>query len=151
MSSSSLHEEVMLICSFHFTSRQYKCFPSKRFLSEEVMASCLRQLNIATGTPPVTTPQLNIRTVASCHTSMDQTSTTDDSSLTRGTSSADYTNIDSQRNNIPPSVSPVADYLKPCQEISSVMAPTSLLSGSSNGVRLKKKLLPHHLTSVQIE
>ena len=151
MSSSSLHEEVMLICSFHFASRQYKCFPSKRFLSEEVMASCLQQLNIATGTPPVTTPQLNIRTVASCHTSMDQTSTTDDSSLTRGTSPADYTNIDSQRNNIPPSVSPVADYLEPCQEISSVMAPTSLLSGSSNGVRLKKKLLPHHLTSVQIE
>lgn len=151
MSSLSLHEGVMLTCSFHFTSRQYKCFPSKRFLSEEAMASYLQQLNIATGSTPVITPQLNIRTVASCHTSMDQRSTTDDSSLTRGTSPVDYTNIDSQRNNIPPSVSPIADNPKPCQEISSVMAPRSLLSGSSDGVRLKKKLLPHHLTKVQIE
>ena len=83
----------MLICSFHFASRQYKCFPSKRFLSEEAMASCLQQLNIAPGTPPVTTPQLNIRTVASCHTSMDQTSTTDDSSLTRGTSTHQFAEV----------------------------------------------------------
>ena len=140
----------MLTCSFHFTCRQYECFTSKRFLSEEAMASCLQQLNIATGSPPVITPQLNIRTVASCHTSMDQTGTTNDSSLTRGTSPADYT--DPQRNSIPPSVSPIADNLEPCQAISSIMAPTCLLSGSSDGVRLKKKqLLPHHLTRVQIE
>ena len=116
------------------------------------MASRLQQLNIATGTPPVRTPQLNIRTVASCHTSMNQTDTAKDSILVRGASPADYTNIDPQRNTTGPSVSQIADNLEPCRAISSVMVPTSLLSGSSDGVQLKKKqLLPHHLTRVQIE
>ena len=173
-------KQVVFTGNFPFTCRLHECFTSKRFLSEESMASRLQQLNIATGTPPVRTPQLNIatgtppvrtpqlniatgtppvrtpqlniRTVASCHTSMNQTDTAKDPILMRGSSPADYTNIDPRRNSIGPSVSQVADNLEPCREISSVMVPTSLLSGSSDGVQLKKKqLLSHHLTRVQIE
>ena len=145
-------KQVVFTGNFPFTCSLHECFTSKRFLSEESMASRLQQLNIATGTPPVRTPQLNIRTVASCHTSMNQTDTAKDPILMRGSSPADYTNIDPRRNSVGPSVSQIADNLEPCREISSVMVPTSLLSGSSDGVQLKKKqLLPHHLTRVQIE
>ena len=159
-------KQVVFTGNFPFTCRLHECFTSKRFLSEESMASRLQQLNIATGTPPVRTPQLNIatgtppvrtpqlniRTVASCHTSMNQTDTAKDPILMRGSSPADYTNIDPRRNSVGPSVSQIADNLEPCREISSVMVPTSLLSGSSDGVQLKKKqLLSHHLTRVQIE